>query len=198
MRLADRLSLMTEGVLIAFDAIRSNKVRAGLTILGISVGVFTVTAMSAAVHGINGGVEKSLAAAGPTTFFITKWPAEINSCNGSADSCPWRRNPPLTLVEAKRIGELPTIESVTAHTGSSVAVKFADRELPSVGLDGYTPEWLDVVGGDIEPGLNFTSAENTAAAPVALINEQLAERLFLGGESIGKVIRVNGEMFTVV
>ena len=60
----------------------------------------TVTAMSAAVHGINAGVSRSMAAAGPTTFFITKWPMAINSCTGSADSCPWRRNKPLTLANA--------------------------------------------------------------------------------------------------
>ena len=81
------LTNLFEGVIIALDAIRSNKVRAGLTILGIAVGVFVVTVMSAAVHGINEGVSKSIAAAGPTTFFLTRWPAEINSCNGSADSC---------------------------------------------------------------------------------------------------------------
>src|SRR6476659_6239527 len=106
MSIGTRVYSLFEGVRIAFDAIRANKVRAGLTILGIAVGVFVVTLMSAAVHGINAGVEKSIAAAGPTTFFITKWPAELNSCNGSRDSCPWRRNPPLTLVEAKLIGDL--------------------------------------------------------------------------------------------
>ncbi|MGH7634903.1 MAG: ABC transporter permease, partial [Gemmatimonadaceae bacterium] len=62
MTLGDRLRILSEGVFIAFDAIRSNKVRAALTILGVAVGVFVVTAMSAAVHGINSGVEKSLAA----------------------------------------------------------------------------------------------------------------------------------------
>ena len=80
MKLGSRLYSLFEGVRIALDAIRSNKVRAGLTILGIAVGVFVVTVMSAAVHGINAGVSKSMAAAGPTTFFVTKWPAEINSC----------------------------------------------------------------------------------------------------------------------
>src|SRR5687767_5415281 len=101
MQLGPRFFNIFEGVVIALDAIRSNKVRAGLTILGIAVGVFVVTVMSAAVHGINAGVSKSMAAAGPTTFFLTRWPAEINSCNGSADSCPWRRNRPLTLTQAR-------------------------------------------------------------------------------------------------
>ena len=73
------------------------------------------------------------------------------------------------------IGELPTVESVTAHTGSSTSVKYADRELPSVGLDAYTPGWLDVIGGDVTSGRNFTAAENTSAAAVALINDKLAD-----------------------
>ena len=121
MTFRDWLANLLEGVLIALDAIRSNKVRAGLTILGIAVGVFVVTVMSAAVHGINEGVSKSIAAAGPTTFFLTRWPAEITSCNGSADSCPWRRNPPLTLAQGKEIEKLPFIHGVTAHIGSSAS-----------------------------------------------------------------------------
>src|SRR5436190_11849889 len=159
MNIRTRLTNMAEGVFIALDAIRSNKVRAGLTILGIAVGVFVVTVMSAAVHGINAGVAKSLAAAGPTTFFLTRWPAEITSCNGSADSCPWRRNPPLSLAEARRIERLGTIQSVVSEIGSSSRVSYADRELASVQLTGYTPDWLEMNGGDIIAGRNGTSAE---------------------------------------
>jgi putative ABC transport system permease protein len=103
-----------------------------------------------------------------------------------------------THFDAKRIAELPTIESVTAHTGSSASVKYADRDLPSVGLDAYTPGWIAVVGGDVTSGRDFTAAENTSAAAVALINDKLAERLFLGGETVGKTIRLNGQVFTVI
>src|SRR6476661_6481091 len=138
MSIGTRVYSIFEGVRIALDAIRSNKVRAGLTILGIAVGVFVVTVMSAAVHGINEGVSKSIAAAGPTTFFLTKWPAEIQSCNGSADSCPWRRTPPLTRDQAREIEALPFIRGVTAHINRSAPIKFADRELPSIQVDGFT------------------------------------------------------------
>ncbi|AHG90437.1 MacB-like periplasmic core domain protein [Gemmatirosa kalamazoonensis] len=198
MRLRDRLYQLAEGVLIALDAIRANKVRAGLTILGIAVGVFVVTVMSAAVHGINEGVARSIAAAGPTSFFLTRWPAEINSCNGSADSCPWRRFPPLTIDEARRIERLPTVGSVVSEVGSSARVRYADRELPSVGLTGYSPAWLDLVGGDIVEGRNITSSENEAGARVVLVNPPLKERLFAGGEAVGKDVRLNGELFRVV
>jgi putative ABC transport system permease protein len=198
MKLSVRLHNLAEGVLIALDAIRSNKVRAGLTIAGIAVGVFVVTAMSAAIHGINAGVTSSLAAAGPTTFFITKWPMAVNSCNGSDDSCPWRRFPPLTTREAAMLERLPGIRGVTAHAGSSVAVKFHDRELPAVSLDAYTPRWTDVTAGSITQGRSFTEGENTNASAVAIINEKAAERLFGDADPIGKVVQLNGKPFVVI
>src|SRR5687768_9035620 len=198
MRLGARFFNIFEGVVIALDAIRSNKVRAGLTILGIAVGVFVVTVMSAAVHGINAGVSKSMAAAGPTTFFITKWPAEINSCNGSADSCPWRRNPPLTLAQAQEIARIPEVKGVTAHIGSSAAIKFAERELPSIQVDGFTPGWIEAQGGDIIDGRDFTQLEYETAAPVLLINEKVVEKLFLGEGAVGKPVRFGGQYFVVI
>ncbi|HMI57764.1 MAG TPA: ABC transporter permease, partial [Gemmatimonadaceae bacterium] len=103
MSIASKAHSLGEGVLIALDAIRTNKARAALTILGIAVGVFVVTAMAAGVHGINEGVTKSLEAAGPTTFYVTRWPMGVNNCNGSADSCPWRHHKPLTINEAAMI-----------------------------------------------------------------------------------------------
>jgi putative ABC transport system permease protein len=198
MTLGTRLYSIVEGVRIALDEIRSNKVRAGLTILGIAVGVFVVTVMSAAVHGINEGVSKSIAAAGPTTFFLTRWPPEINSCNGSADSCPWRHNKPLNLEQAKEIERLPFIRSVVAHIGSSTKAKFADRELPGVTLEAYTPGWLEIRGGDIVAGRDFTALENETAANVVLVNEKVVDRLFAGGSAVGKPVRLNGKLFTVI
>jgi putative ABC transport system permease protein len=197
-RLGAKLYALFEGVLIAFDAMRVNKVRTGLTVLGIAVGVFVVTVMSAAVHGINAGVTKSIAAAGPTTFFLTRWPAEINNCNGSADSCPWRNNRPLTVDESREIEKLPSIQGVTMHVGSSARIKFADRELPSVTLDAYSPGWIDVNGGDITNGRDFTPAEDEAGSNVVLVNPKIVEKLFLGEDPVGKQVRLNGESFLVI
>ena len=198
MSLGVRLFRLFEGVQIAFDAIRANKVRASLTIFGIAVGVLVVTLMSAAVHGINAGVANSIAAAGPTTFFVSRWPAEVTSCNGSSDSCPWRRNPPLTLAQAEEIGKLPIIETVTADVGSSATIKFADRTLPGVGVTGFTPDWIKTSGGDIISGRDFTRAEYETGAPVVLVNGKVVERLGLGEEPIGKEVRIAGQLFSVI
>src|SRR5689334_18108833 len=168
--LGNLLYQLVEGVLIAFDAIRTNKVRAGLTILGIAVGVLVVTVMTAAVHGINAGVSRSLAAAGPTTFFISRWPAEFTSCDGGGESCPWIRFRPVTLDQGREIAQLPMIQQVSADISSSASVKYADRELPGVQLMGYSTNWFEVAGGDIVSGRDFTDAEYESAAAVVLVN----------------------------
>ncbi len=189
---------LIEGVFIAFDAIRANKVRAGLTILGIAVGVFVVTAMSAAVHGINSGVEAALAAAGPTTFYVTRWPMQVTSCNGSADSCPWRHNAPLTLREAAVLGQLPNVRSVVTHIETSAAIKYNDRSISGAGIEAYTSGWTDMDAGTIEPGRTFTPREADDASHVALLNDALVKSLFPQGNALGKTVSIAGQPFEVI
>jgi len=188
-----------EGVGIAFDAIRANKVRAGLTILGVAVGVFVVVAMSAAVHGINASVARDLESAGPTSFYVYRVPISLGeACDGTDDTCPWRRNPPLTIDEAAAIGRLESVEAVTAHIGTNASFKYHDRLLRSAGLDGYTPNWTDVDGGDIYPGRSFTYAEHQTGAHVVIVNEKMATQLFNDSDPLDKTIDVNGVPFTVI
>ena len=100
--LLQRIHGMGEGVTIALDSIKANKVRAGLTILGIAVGVFVVVVISAAIHGINTSVAKDFESTGPTTFFVSRFPITFEACDGTDDTCKWFRNPPLTLAEIGR------------------------------------------------------------------------------------------------
>src|ERR1700709_1651119 len=94
--LAQRLHGMGEGVTIALDAIRANRVRAGLTILGIAVGVFVVVVISAAIHGSILGVARYIESAGPTSFFISRIPISFEACDNSDETCKWRNNPRIT------------------------------------------------------------------------------------------------------
>ena len=198
MRGAGRLFALSEGVKIAFDAMRVNKVRAGLTVMGIAVGVVAVTAMSATVHGINQGVEKGFAAAGPNTFYITKWPIAFNECDGGPDSCPWIRYRPLTTALARDVADQPSIQGVIAHVNTSASVRYKDRVLPGAQVDAYTPDWTSVDGGDISPGRSFTAAENASAAQVVLVDDNLKMRLFGDAPAAGKIIDVAGKPFLVI
>ena len=100
MRLADRIFNAFEGVGMAVDSLRANKVRAALTIMGVAIGVFVVVAMSSVVRGINESFARDLEAAGPTSFFIYRRPiGGFQACDGSDETCPERRNPALTIDE---------------------------------------------------------------------------------------------------
>jgi putative ABC transport system permease protein len=199
MRISSRLLTVVEGVLIALDAIRANKVRAALTIMGVAVGVFVVVAMSSVVRGVNESFARDLEAAGPTSFFVYRRPIQaFHVCDGTDETCPERRNPQLTVDEAHLLERLPTIRAVTAHLGSGASFKYKDRFIPNAGLEVYTPNWTEVDGGDIEPGRSFTFAENSAAARVVILNKKLAEKLFGESDPLDKTVAVNGVDFRVI
>jgi hypothetical protein len=125
--LRQRIFGLGEGVTIALDSIRANKVRAGLTILGIAVGVFVVVVISAAIHGINASVAKDLESTGPTTFFVSRFPITFEACDGTEDTCKFFRNPRLTLDDAETIGRLPTIRIAGARLDTQRPAAYKDR-----------------------------------------------------------------------
>src|SRR5881398_581014 len=113
--LLQRIHGMGEGVTMALDSIKANKVRAGLTILGIAVGVFVVVVISAAIHGINASVAADLENAGPTTFFVSRFPISFEACDGTDATCKYRRNPPLSLADVSAINMLPSVRTAGAR-----------------------------------------------------------------------------------
>src|SRR5690242_21852540 len=104
MRIMNRIVLAFEGVTLAMESMRANKVRAALTIMGVAIGVFVVVAMSSVVRGINESFARDLEAAGPTSFYIYRRPiGGFQACDGSDETCPERRNPALTIDDAEAI-----------------------------------------------------------------------------------------------
>ena len=198
MRLLTPFAQVFEGVAIALEALRANKARAGLTIMGVALGVFVVVAMSSVIRGINESFRRDLEAAGPTSFYVYRRPiGGFNSCDGTVETCPERRNPPITLDEVATLERLPSIRAVTAHVGTGAKFRYKDKVM-SAGMEVYTPNWTDVDGGDIYPGRNFTFAENAAGAKVALVNDKMAETLFGTSDPIDKAILIDGVQFKVI
>ena len=198
MRIGARLLSTLEGIGIAVDAIRSNRVRAALTIMGVAVGVFVVVAMGATIHGISASFKSDLDELGATTFMVRRRGVGINTCDGTDDDCPDRRNPPVTLDEWRLISQLESVQAAVPWMFGSTSVKYHDRSLTSVNYEAYGAEWLQTDGGDIAPGRNFTGQENTAAAPVVILNDTLAKQLFGASDPIGKDVLIRDKQFTVI
>jgi putative ABC transport system permease protein len=194
-----RLHVLREGVTIALDSIRANKVRAGLTILGIAVGVFVVVVISAAIHGINASVAKDLESTGPTTFFVSRFPISFEACDGTDETCKFFRNPRLTLADVDALERLPTIRTAGARLDTQRAIAYKDRRLRSVDVNAFTGNWQQIDGGgDIYPGRNFTQNEATTGERVVVINDELAKQAFGDSDPLDKTIEIGDVPFKVL
>jgi putative ABC transport system permease protein len=198
MGIGTRLLTIAEGVAIALDAIRSNKVRAALTIAGVAIGVFVVVAMSATIHGISLSFKKDLDEWGATTFTLRRMDVGLNACDGSDDTCPDRRNPPITMAEIAAIRALPSVKAANGVAFGSTTFDYMGREVKGVSYDAFGPYWMETDGGDIYPGRNFTKEEHDNAASVVIINDTLAAKLFGESDPIGKRVTVEGKEFQVI
>ncbi|MEO6528878.1 MAG: ABC transporter permease [Gemmatimonadaceae bacterium] len=197
--LQQRIFGLKEGVTIALDSIRANKVRAGLTILGIAVGVFVVVVISAAIHGINASVAKDLESTGPTTFFVSRFPITFEACDGTDETCKWFRNPRLTLGDVTAIQQLPSIRTAGARIDTQRRVAYKDRRLSGAQVSGFTGNWQQIDGGgDIYPGRNFTANEATTGERVVVINDEMAKQVFGESDPLDKMIELGDQPFKVL
>jgi len=194
----NRLLLIFEGVSMALDAIRINKVRAALTIAGVAIGVFVVVAMGSVVNGIRQSFQQDLQAIGATTFIVQRQGTGINACDGTDEKCPDRRNPAISFEEWEMIKRVPGVETVIGVLGGSGNFAYRNSRVDNVGYDAYSSEWPMVDAADIFPGRNFTKNEHDAGQPVILVNDTLKAQLFGQSEPIGKQVQINGQQFTVI
>ena len=194
-----RLHVLREGVTIAIDSIRANKVRAGLTILGIAVGVFVVVVISAAIHGINASVAKDLESTGPTTFFVSRFPISFEACDGTDETCKFFRNPRLTLTDVDALERLPSVRTAGARLDTQRPIAYKDRRIRSVDVNAFTGNWQQIDGGgDIYPGRNFTQNEATTGERVVVINDELAKQTFGDSDPLDKTIEIGDVPFKVL
>jgi putative ABC transport system permease protein len=160
--------------------------------------VFVVVGMGATIHGISASFEADVNEMGASTFMVRRRGIGINSCDGTDDTCPDRRNPPVTLAEWRLISALPTVQAAVPMFFGGMRVKYHDRNLSSVNYEAYGVQWLETDGGDIAPGRNFTVQENNAAAMVAILNDTLARQLYGQSDPIGKTVSLNDQPFQVI
>jgi putative ABC transport system permease protein len=194
-----RVFSLFEGVGIALDSLKSNRVRAALTILGVAVGVFVVVVISAAIHGINASVARDFEKAGPKTFFLSRYPITFEACDGTDDTCKWRHNPHFNPSDARMLNALPTILAAEAQLGLGKEVRYHDHVLSSTQVIGATANWTLVDhAGDLYPGRSFTEAEAANGERVVIVNDEMAKRLFGDSDALDKIITIGGAPFTVI
>ena len=190
---------MVEGASIALDSLRSNKVRAALTVLGVAIGVMVVIAIGSAITGINQSITSILESAGPKTFWVVRYfQGGLEISDGSDELSPWRRMPEITLEEVELVRTLPAVRDVNVQEFTEGPVSGGGVNLAEVKIAGFGSTWPQVNGGDILAGRNFTPIEYAASSRVAVINDKVAQSLFPGLDPIDKRIKIYGVPFTVI
>jgi putative ABC transport system permease protein len=190
---------LLEGAGIALASLRAHKARAALTILGVAIGVMVVMVIGAIISGFNKGIADMLEQSGPKTFWVGRFfQGGVNISDGSDEMSPWRRNPPLSLEDARAISVLPSVAWTALDEGGQGEVTFEARTQKNVTIRGRSAAWPNVAGGDVSPGRSFTEVEDGAASTVVVVNQKMAELLFDQIDPIGRRIKIQGVPYTVI
>jgi putative ABC transport system permease protein len=182
---------IAQAIIEALESVNANKMRSGLTILGIVIGVAAVIAMLAVGNGAQNTITGSISGLGSNLLFVFRGGNDENV-----------RNPkPLTRGDADAIADpfqAPSVELVAPYISSNLSVSF-DGEKTTSSINGVTPEYLQVRNYTLLEG-DFISEENILGrGSVAVIGVEVADKLFGHRDGlIGETLRIEGQPFRVI
>ena len=190
------LKLIRESYLFAFQAIIVNKVRTILSLLGITIGIFSVIAVLTVFDSMESSIRSSLSELGDNVIFVQKWPWAMGG------DYPWwkylnRPEPSVNdMEEIQRRSQ--TVESVAMMFQTNRTVKRGNNSYESIGVMGVSHQYDNVMPMDIMDGRYFTTVESIGGRNVAIIGAGIADNLFLNEDPIGKSIKIFGNKLTVI
>ncbi len=188
-------------VRMALDTIRSNKLRSALTVLGIVIGVAVVIGISSVVRGMNDQFQQAISSLGSNIIFAFHQPLAFGPPTEEI-----RKRRELTFDDAMAMKDLPHIKDVTATLQflqvefgqGTYVVKYGDRRAKNTILEGDSGSLKDVYDIALSSGRWFNDTDDEHHSPVIILGSDTATELFPKGETLGKEINIEGQMFTVI
>ena len=190
-------NMLKESFWMAIDSIRKNKLRSSLTLLGISIGVFSVIGVMTAIRTLESSVESGLNVFATNTFVIQKYPGI--SFGSERRKHRNRKNIDYSQYEKlKNRAQLPILVSVSEQSNVR-DVKYKDRTVKnSVGLMGGDEGTVRCYNTYIADGRNFINEDIHHARNVCILGMDVVDRLFPFEDPLGKRIQVEGLDYMVI
>jgi putative ABC transport system permease protein len=186
-------------IFMSLGAIRSNKLRAFLTLVGVVAGVASIIAVMTAISVVQATMEKEMSVLGAQVFQVQKWPA--GGFNSDEERRAAMRRPPITLDDAQAIKDnVDTVDLVGSELWSfGFVVEYRGEETNSnVSIVGGTPEYPPNNTHFIGVGRNLSQTDIRAARKVVVLGHAIGLRLFPFTDPIGKTVRVDGRKYEVI
>ena len=181
---------------IAVESIRVHKLRAALTVLGLTMGVATLITVMTIVQGANLYVEQKVANLGSNVFQIARTPFAVVDFNAVTKAL---RNKNITVDDLHAVAETcQHCQHVGAQVSTTINPHYKDKELQDTTLMGQTPNMADIDTRTIAAGRFFNEPEDLHVAPVCIIGDKLVTEFFAGVNPVGQSIRMLNTEFRVI
>ncbi|MFA6276603.1 MAG: ABC transporter permease [Pedobacter sp.] len=189
--------LIGESFRFAWDALRQNKLRTALSLLGITIGIFIIIAVSTGVDTMRNKIQSSVDKLGSNTLFVQKWPWIFSG------NFPWwkyvnRPEPSLRDYLALK-DRMDMAQGVSYEvSANSRTLKYRSNSVEGASLNAASQEYDKTWDLEFQDGRYFTENESKSGSPVCIVGAEIADGLFDGEEPVGKQIKVMGRRVTVV
>jgi putative ABC transport system permease protein len=184
--------------MMSLQAIRANKLRSSLTLVGIVLGVASIIAVMTGISVIQETMEKEMSVLGTQTFQVQKWPAGFST---DEDRRKAMRRAPVTLSDAQAIRDhVENVDIVGAEIWEFgfKAEYHGEETNDNLSIVGGTPEYPQNNTHFIAYGRNISQMDVRTARRVAVIGHAIAQRLYPFVDPVGREIRVDGREYSVI
>ncbi len=188
--------LLSESFGFAMNALRNNKLRTLLSLLGVTIGIFSIIAVLAAVDSLDRKITKDLSSLDKNTIYL------MNRSFGPSEIPQWKRDQFPNVKYAEYL-YLKGSMTKTDQLGYQIftkreSIKYESKIASDINIVPVSHEFIDIQGLEFEKGRFYTESEANSAATVVVIGDEVAKSLFGEAEPIGKKVRLYGQRFAVI
>jgi putative ABC transport system permease protein len=185
---------LREGIRIALEAIRANKMRSVLTTIGVVIGIVSVTLMGTALEGMNRAFDESIASIGADVLYVQKFPWFTGD-----DWWIYRNRPDIRMEHAAALDRYSTISQAVSPSASAMErMSYRERSVEMVFITGTTHKYTEFSGTDLLLGRFMTQAESESGRPVVVLGSEVAEGLFGLENPLGQLVKIGNHSFRVI